>query len=262
MLDDLVRLGTNCARMARFMIDSLKFRADILYNVYREMRRTYRALIATAAQSMGIDDAAITREERQMSRHGADDQCGAVIAYWATYYLSRNWQCSFCGASGVVDTRGRALNESGQDQGALQFFLRCTNRDCYHALCSRRHQAPPFCWPIEELLKLALAIIELERANGSPVTSSKRRLITPVVRRPLGPLWSRVAPAGNKPGTQSHSAAPSRRRTSPDRARSRRTGDWRADVSPMRPHLTRSRRRFASCSKIAFDGVNDSCTKV
>ena len=97
MLDDLVRLGTNCARMARFMIDSLKFRADILYNVYREMRRTYRALIATAAQSMGIDDAAITREERQMSRHGADDQCGAVIAYWATYYLSRNWQCSFCG---------------------------------------------------------------------------------------------------------------------------------------------------------------------
>jgi hypothetical protein len=108
MLDDLVRLGTNCARMARFMIDSLKFRADILYNVYREMRRTYRALIATAAQSMGIDDAAITREERQMSRHGADDQCGAVIAYWATYYLIRNWQCSFCGASGVVDTRGRA----------------------------------------------------------------------------------------------------------------------------------------------------------
>jgi len=134
MLDDLVRLGTNCARMARFTIGSLKFRADILYTVYREMRRTYRALIATGAQSMGIYDAAITREERQMSRHGADDQCGAVIAYWATYYLSRNWQCSFCGASGVVDTRGRALNESGQDQGVLQFFLRCTNRDCYHAL--------------------------------------------------------------------------------------------------------------------------------
>ena len=121
MLDDLVRLGTNCARMARFMIGSLKFRADILYSVCREMRRTYRALIATGAQSMGIDDAAITREERLMSRHGADDQCGAVIAYWATYYLSRNWQCSFCGTSGVVDTRGRALNESGQDQGALQF---------------------------------------------------------------------------------------------------------------------------------------------
>ena len=37
-----------------------------------------------------------------------------------------------------------------------------------------RHQAPPFCWPIKELLKLALAIIELERAIGSPVTSSKR----------------------------------------------------------------------------------------
>ena len=36
--------------------------------------------------------------------------------------------------------------------------------------------------------KLALAIIELERAIGSPVRSSKRRLITPVVRRPLGPL--------------------------------------------------------------------------
>jgi hypothetical protein len=38
----------------------------------------------------------------------------------------------------------------------------------------RLRQAPPFCWPIEELLKLALAIIELERAIGSPVTSSKR----------------------------------------------------------------------------------------
>ncbi len=75
MLDDLVRLGTNCARMARFMIGGLKFRADILYTACREMRPTYRALIATGAQSMGIDDAVITREERQMSRHGADHQC-------------------------------------------------------------------------------------------------------------------------------------------------------------------------------------------
>ena len=141
MLDDLVRLGTNCARMARFMIGSLKFRADILYNVYREMRRTYRALIATAAQSMGIDDAAITREERQMSRHGADDQCGAVIAYWATYYLSRNWQCSFCGASGVVDTRGRAPGrERPGSRGAPIFFAMRKSR-----LLSRTFTARVLC---------------------------------------------------------------------------------------------------------------------
>jgi hypothetical protein len=126
MLNGIIRLGMICtgmARMARFVISALKFRADILYIVCREMRQTYKALVATGAQKMGSDDAAITSEERQMSRHGADDQRGAVIAYWATYYLSRNWQCSLCGTSGVVDTRGRALNESGQDQGALQFCL-------------------------------------------------------------------------------------------------------------------------------------------
>src|SRR5262245_8743702 len=78
-----------------------------------------------------------------------------------------------------------------------------------------------------------------------------RRLITPVAIRPLGLLWSRVAPAGNKPGTQSLSAAPSRRRTSRDRARSRRRGDWRADVSPMRLQLTRSRRRFPPAARLA-----------
>jgi hypothetical protein len=121
MFDDLIRLGTICARMARFVISALKSRADILYIVCHEMWRTYRALVATGGQSMGSDDAAITREEKRIGRQGADDQCGAVIAYWATYYLSRNWQCSLCGTSGVVDTRGRALNESGQDQGTLQF---------------------------------------------------------------------------------------------------------------------------------------------
>jgi hypothetical protein len=121
MFNDLIRLVTICARMARSVIGSLKFRADILYIVCREARWNYGALVAINAQSMGSDDAAITREEKRIGRQGADDQCGAVIAYWATYYLSRNWQCSLCGTSGVVDTRGRALNESGQDQGALQF---------------------------------------------------------------------------------------------------------------------------------------------
>ncbi|MCI0392148.1 MAG: hypothetical protein MOB07_25740 [Acidobacteria bacterium] len=114
-------MKTSCARIAGVVIDVLKFRAGILYVVCHEMRRNYKALVTAGAQSTGIDDAAITREEKQVSRQGADDQCGAVIAYWATYYLSRNWQCSLCGTSGVVDTRGRALNGSGQDQGALQF---------------------------------------------------------------------------------------------------------------------------------------------
>ena len=117
MLDGIIRLGMICtgmARMARFVISALKFRADILYIVCREMRQTYKTLVATGAQKMGGDDAAITSEERQMSRHGADDQSGAVIAYWATYYLSRNWHCSLCGTSGVVDTRGRAPSGSGR----------------------------------------------------------------------------------------------------------------------------------------------------
>lgn len=121
MFDDVIRMKTSCARIARLMISMLKFRAGILHIVCREMRRNYKALVAADARSLGIDDATITGEEKQVSRQGADDQCGVVIAYWVTYYLSRNWQCSLCGTSGVVDTRGRALNGRGKDQGALQF---------------------------------------------------------------------------------------------------------------------------------------------
>jgi hypothetical protein len=55
-----------------------------------------------------------------------DEIRNAVNVYWLAYFVGRDGQCSLCGNSGVVNTRDRAMNASGVDQGRIQFCF-CPN---------------------------------------------------------------------------------------------------------------------------------------